>query len=183
VTAAAAYRGDHRPLVAFAQHVGVAEELLGQFKGIPDRLDGEQVTQDVLDLLKAEARVAWEGLWDHLGQAREIARSIGRDVGAYDEARRIAGDIWLRAIDVDIGPWQRTFSGGRSRAITWRNAPTEPATDAIEALRAVVPEAAVLVASAPPPETDLRRHGWWRVMVAVVVVMGVAWLVLACTPS
>lgn len=97
----APYRDDHRPLQAFAQHLGVAEELLDQFEKIPGRLV-DDISTESLEQLKAEARASWEGVWDHLRQASEIVRAMGRPVRGYDGARALAGDIYASAIDVHV---------------------------------------------------------------------------------
>lgn len=172
----APYRGDHQPFQRFGQHVGVAEELLSQFDGIPRRL-AEDITHEHLEQLKGEARAVWEGVWDHLRQASEIARGMGRPVGGYAGARAEAGDIYAGAIHVHVGPWEPNYAGGKRRTITWHNAPTKPAVDAIAALRAAVPE--VVVTRAPVPDVDLRSHGWlldwWAALVIVLIAGLIVW--------
>ena len=171
------YREDLQALQRFGQHLGVAESLLDQFQSIPDRLPGD-ATHDGIEQLKRDARVAWEGLWDQLTQARAIAHSLGRDVEAYDRARKAAADIWLSAVDVDIGPWERTISGHR-RTITWKSAPLRPAQDAIAALKAVLPEA--VTTTSPPIDTDLRSHRWLRNYGALILLgLIVAFIVWRC---
>lgn len=176
----APYRDDHQPLHQAAQHIGVAEELLDHFEQIPHRLVGN-VSHEVLEALKIEARVAWEGVWDHLRQASEIVRGLGRPVGRYERARAQAGDIYVGAIDVRIVPRGRSYGGRRDPTISWRNAPTGPAIAAIASLRAAVPE--VVVTRTPAPTLDLRSHGWlldwWPLPVVVAIAGLVAWGYLA----
>lgn len=173
---AAPYRDEHGQLQEFAQHIGVAEELLRQYEQIPQRL-GADLTQEGVEQLKADARVAWEGVWEHLGEARAIVQTAGRGVAGYDRARAAAADIWLGAFELNIGPWESTV-GGKRRTITWRNASTEPARDAIAALRAAMPEV-VVTAPPPTPHVDLRRHGWlidgWPVIVIAAIAALVVW--------
>lgn len=142
-----AYRDDHTALRDVAQHLGIAAELLRQFEWIPRRVTG--TTREDLDQLAYEARVAWEGLWDQLGQARALARGLGRNVAAYDRARAAAADIWLAACELKVGGSERVL-GGYRYTIVWKHAPVQPAREAITALRRAVPEAGVLTMAEPP---------------------------------
>ena len=107
---------DHDPRVsaAFGQHLGIATALLEQFTQLPQRMGGAR--PDEIRELEQEARATWENLWEQLGQARAIAKALGRNVDAYDVARAAAGDIWLHAVEVSFGlisslsSYNRTFS-------------------------------------------------------------------------
>lgn len=139
---------DPRALAELRTHLGLATALLEQFVEIPRRLS--PAAREELRQLEHEARNAWESLWDQLGQARNLARALGRDTTAYDAARRAAADIWLDAARIDVHS-----EYGKGSTYTWRCAPTEPAQRAIDALRAAVPE--IVVSEPPPQELELRR--------------------------
>ncbi len=171
INAPAPYRDDHRPIQQFAQHIGVAEELLAQFESVPRRFAND-ISQDSLEQLKGEAHGAWEGVWEHLRHANEIVRAMGRSASGYAGARAMAGDIYVGAIDVRVGPWEHGY-GGKRRTISWRNAPTQPAVDA---LRAAVPE--VVVIRTVAPQVDLRSHGWLLDWWAGLVLLGIAGVVI-----
>jgi hypothetical protein len=162
------YRDDHQTLVQFAQHLGVAEELVRQFETIPRRMtakmSGEQIAQ-----LREEARAAWIGAWDQLTQARDIAVGRGRSVADYDEARRLAADIWVSSVQTEINALVHSV-GGYKRTVSWRSAPTKPAKDGIAALRAAVPEAEGLFIAPPTPHVDLSpSRTWWWLVPAVLI--------------
>ena len=162
---------DPRLLADIGAHLGLATALLDQFVAIPRRVSVAK--REELRTFEHEARTAWESLWDQLGQARELVRTLGRDISAYDAARRSAGDIWLDAARVDI----QTAFGGRIK-FTWHTAPIAPAKAAIEALRAVVPE--VVISEPPPQDLELqpmrRRIEQYGPVVAVVA--AVAWVIV-----
>jgi hypothetical protein len=139
---------DPRALADIGQHLGLAAGLLDQFVAIPKRMSVAR--REDLRELEHEARAAWEALWNQLGQARELVRMLGRDVTAYDAARRSAGDVWLDAARVDV----HSAYGGRS-TFTWHNAPIAPAEAALAALRAAVPE--IVVSEPAPQDLELRR--------------------------
>jgi hypothetical protein len=133
-----AYRDDPAGLRDLGQHLSIATALLEQFTAVPARLArGGELREDV----SRDARVAWEGLWEQLDQARALALGLGRNVAAYDRARAAAANIWLGAAEVRQGPTERVL-GGYRQTYVWKHAPTRPAIDAIVALRRAVPEAA-----------------------------------------
>ncbi|HEU0030197.1 MAG TPA: hypothetical protein VFQ53_06185 [Kofleriaceae bacterium] len=136
----------------FAQHIGIARSLLEQYVTIPTRLAA--VRRDDVEQLAQEARIAWEGVWEQLAQARAIVADLGRDVSAYDAARASAGDVF-HAVKVDA-TWD---PGGRS-SITLSAAPTAPAEHAIAALVAAMPEHVVSEA-APLGDIELRTGQQW----------------------
>jgi hypothetical protein len=162
---------DPRVLADLAAHVGLATALLDQFVAIPKRMSAAK--REELRALEREARTAWESLWDQLGQARELVRALGREVSAFDAARRSAGDIWLDAARVDL----RTAYGGHT-TFTWHTAPIAPAKAAIEALRAAVPE--VVISEPPPQDLELqplrRRVEQYGPVVALVA--AVTWAIV-----
>ncbi len=162
---------DPRLLADIGAHVGLATGLLEQFVAIPKRMSIAKRPQ--LRELEHEARTAWESLWDQLAQARELVRALGRDITAYDAARRSAGDIWLDAARVDM----QTSASGRT-TFTWHTAPIAPATAAIEALRAVVPE--VVVSEPPPQDLDLQpmRKRIERYGPLLAIIAAVAWAIV-----
>lgn len=179
----AVYRDDHAWLPRFVQHVSVAESLLQIFAYLPQRLRTDMEDSELADLQR-EARAAYEGIWENLGLARELAHARGRDVAAYDRARSAAGNIWNGA-KVDGGDWRGGFGPlraiGKSRQVFWASAPIEPAVAAILALKAIVPEVVI----APPalqPHVDLRSYRWlrrgWPALVAVLVLALYAYLKL-----
>ena len=166
------YRGgDPRLLADIGTHVGLATALLDQFVTIPKRMSVANRAE--LRALEHEGRTAWESLWDQLDQARELVRMLGRDISAYDAARRSAGDIWRDAARVDI----HTAYGGLA-TFTWHTAPVARAKAAIEALRAVVPE--VVVSEPPPQDLELqpmrKRIEQYGPGVAIVAV--VTWMIV-----
>jgi hypothetical protein len=166
----APYRGqDPQIYTEFAQHLGLAIELLDQFEQMPKRVPGASIHE--LHELEREACQAWENLWDQLRQARALATSMGRDTSAYDTARGAAGDIWLTAADVKIGAWQH-HGRGQTRTITWRTVPTAPAKTAIKLLRAAVPE--FVVHRSPLPDVELRSGYKFVVTYGSLVVVAAA---------
>ena len=162
---------DPRVLADIGAHVGLATALLDQFVAIPKRMSVAK--REEPRALEHEARTAWESLWDQLGQARELVRTLGRDVSAYDAARRSAGDIWRDAARVDI----HTAYGGRI-TFTWHTAPIAPAKAAIEALRSVVPE--VVVSEPPPQDLELQpmRKRIEQYGPVVAIVAAVTWAIV-----
>lgn len=162
---------DPRLLADIGAHVGLATALLDQFVAIPKRMSVAK--REELRTLEHEARTAWESLWDQLGQARELVRRLGRDITAYDAARRSAGDIWLDAARVDMHS-----AYGRGTTFTWHTAPVAPAKAAIEALRAVVPE--VVVSEPPPQDLELQpmRKRIEQYGPVVAIVAAVAWAIV-----
>ncbi len=168
---------DHDPQAstAFGQHLGIATALLEQFTQIPQRMGGAR--PDEIRELEQEARATWENLWEQLGQARAIAKSLGHNVDAYDVARAAAGDIWLHAVEVSFGPWERV-AGGQRRTVVWKSAPLEPARQAIQALNAAMPQ---VVISEPPPEDIDLRSGYKRIATygpLAIIAAAVAYAVL-----
>jgi hypothetical protein len=163
---------DPRLLADIGAHLGLATALLDQFVAIPKRMSSTK--REELRALEQEARTAWEGLWDQLGQARELVRTLGRDISAYDVARRAAGDIWLDAARAD----RHTTYSGRTTIITWYAAPTAPAKAAIEALRAAVPE--VVVSEPPPQDLELQpmRKRIEEYGPVVVILAAVTWAIV-----
>ncbi len=172
------YRDDHQQLIQFAQHLGVAGELVRQFETIPRRMRPTMSGEDLAQL-REEARAAWIGTWEQLAQAREIARARGRSVGAYDHARAAAADIWVTSVETEISAWMPTGTGAYRRSVHWKAAPTTPAKEAIAALSAAVPEADGLVVAAPTPHVDLSPYhpalGWWPAFVLGGIAVGIWW--------
>ena len=166
---------DPRLLADIGAHLGIATALLDQFVAIPTRMSAAK--REELRALEHEARTAWESLWDQLGQARELVRTLGRDVSAYDAARRSAGDIWLDAARVDIIGHGSTGYGNRI-TYTWHTAPIAPAQAAIEALRAVVPE--VVISEPPPQDLELQpmRKRIEQYGPLAVIAAAVAWAIV-----
>jgi len=162
---------DPRLLADIGAHVGLATALLDQFVAIPKRMSVAK--REELRELEHEARTAWESLWDQLGQARELVRTLGRDTSVYDAARRSVGDIWLDAARVDIHP-----AYGDCTTFTWHTAPIAPAKAAIEALRAVVPE--VVVSEPPPQDLELQpmRKRIEQYGPVVAIVAAVTWAIV-----
>jgi hypothetical protein len=119
------------------QHLAIAQTLLEQYAALPRRVHGR--LRDVeLELLRAEARTAWEGLWDQLDQARRLAAAQRCDLRAYEHARACAGDIYLNCVSIAVGPWLGPWPF-RRRRVTWVAAPIEPAIAALRALAAIAP--------------------------------------------
>ncbi len=174
------YRDGHKQLVQFAQHLGVAGELVRQFETIPRRMRATMSGEDLAQL-REEARAAWIGTWEQLAQAREIAQARGRSVATYDAARRAAADIWVSSVQTEIGSWAPTGTGAYRRSVHWRAASTKPARDAIASLRAAMPEADGLVVAAPSPHVDLSPYhpawGWWPAFFVVGGGVAIWWWV------
>ena len=85
-------------------------------------------------------------VWEQLQEARALVAAKQRDVTGYDAAREAAGDIYLPASG-------KAIQLGNAVKISWRNASTKPAHDAIAALKAAMPE--VVVVAQAPIEVDL----------------------------
>lgn len=143
-----AFRDDFGDPVAanqFGQHIGIAEDKLAEMERIPSYIDGlkrgDGLTQEVMDIWAVRWGEGWQVVWEQLKEARAIVAKRGRDVSAFDEARAAAGDIY---INVASGKATRI---GNEVHVQWRNNSTQPARDAIEALRKAMPE--VVVQQAP----------------------------------
>jgi hypothetical protein len=120
---------DRSALATFAQHVSIAETLLGVIADLTAQVG---IEADGNDTQRARGE-AWSSLWEQLGQARAIAARLARDVTAFNAARVRAGDPYVVAAQLaPIPPAMRSA-----------------AVDAIAALRAAIPE--VVVPSPPQP--------------------------------
>lgn len=157
---------------AFAQHIGVAEDLLDEIERIPARIEAaESMTQEVLDHLARNWAEGWQNTWEQLQEARAIVVARGRDVSAYDAARADAGDLFL---DVAGGKAVHLY---KETHFTWKNQSTRPARTAIAALRAAMPE--VIVTKQAPVDVDLSMsRGKLLQIVGVVAGLAVVMYVL-----
>jgi hypothetical protein len=162
---------DPAKLNQLVQHLGTAEGLLDQYGEIPGRVeDTHEVPQ--FDAMKGEARSVWEGIWEQLKEAAELARADGRDLAAYDAARARAGDIFLADFRYQVvtrvnDPANRNFAD-------WVQPDSEPANAALRALSAAVPEAATaLDANRAPHHIELRTGTWWVKWTPVLVFVGI----------
>jgi hypothetical protein len=134
--------GDPAAANQLGQHIGIAEDQLVMIEALPARLeqvrDGRGMTNELMGLLARQWAQGWERAWQQLEEARALVAQRGRDVKAFDAARAAAGDIWN---DVAKG---RAVAAGNSVHWTWENVSTQPARDAIAALRMAVPEVVVV---------------------------------------
>lgn len=162
--------GDPAAANQLGQHIGIAEDQLAMIEALPARLhqirDGRGMTNELLALLAREWAQGWERCWQQLEEARELVARRGRDVKAFDTARAAAGDIWN---DVAKG---RAVGDGTRVHWSWENVATQPARDAIAALRMAVPEV-VVVTAAPVENVDLSP-GSHKVVQALQIAGGLA---------
>jgi hypothetical protein len=178
-----AYRDpDRSELANFAQHIAIAEGLLSEFNSYPGRVQAMfkagQVPTDTLERVRVLAASAWERLWEQLVEARAIAKRLGRDVSVFDECRSRAGNIWMKGAEFDVGSW-RGSGQHRTRLVTWRAAPNEPARGAIKALRAAIPEVVIARPRNDEPAVDLApRRLWPWIMLAALLALAV-WRIAA----
>ncbi len=107
----------------------------------------------------------WQACWDHLQQARDVVAKRGRDVSGFDCARAAVGNVFTDAAS------GKAACGLAEVTVTWRNAPTERATDAIAALRAAMPD--VVVTKQAPLEVELAPSSN-KVLVILAVIAGLA---------
>jgi hypothetical protein len=135
----------------FSTHIGLAQDALDRVERIPERIaaldKGEVVNQLLIDAFVTAFSKSWETVWEQLQEARALVAAKQRDVTGYDRAREAAGDIYLPASG-------KAIQLGNAVKISWRNASTKPAHDAIAALKAAMPE--VVVVAQAPIEVDLR---------------------------
>ena len=161
--------GDPAAANQLGQHIGIAEDQLAMIEALPARLeqirDGRGMTNELLALLAREWAQGWERTWQQLEEARTLVVARGRDVRGFDAARTAAGDIWN---DVAKG---RAVAAGNSVQWTWQNVSTEPARDAIAALRTAVPE--VVAVQTAPIDVDLSPSSH-KVVAAAQIVGGLA---------
>ncbi len=155
---------DRRELNDFVQHVSIAETLLAEFNSYPRRAqqmfrDG-QVSEPILKDLQLQAASAWEQLWIQLGQARDIAARLGRDVTKFDLSRKRAGDIWGGGAELTFGAW-RSDGRRQTRPVVWSSAYNEPARAAVKILRAAIPEVVIPAPRRDEPVVDLAPRRIW----------------------
>jgi hypothetical protein len=150
-----AFRDDFGDPVAanrFAQHVGIAEDLLEQIERIPRAIEalprGDGLTQETMDTFAQRWAKGWQDVWDQLHEARGVVAQRGRDTAGYDAAREAAGDIY---VDVASGKVTRI---GNEVHFSWKAASTQSARHAIAALRTAMPE--VVVTKQAPVDVDLE---------------------------
>jgi hypothetical protein len=151
---------DRTELNAFAQHVAIAETLLGVERDLSGALHLQSTAEE--RLAPAEA---WDNMWAQLGEARTIALRFGRDVSAYDAAYARSGARVMHNVrGLQIAPVAR-----------------DAAVEAINALRAAFPE---IVVPAPPVSGKSTQPGSppWRPSPRVVFHLTlVGFLLLAAT--
>jgi hypothetical protein len=135
---------DRSELDAFAAHLQFAGQLLGVVRDLTVQITH---AEDRAPLVQSRGE-AWTALWERLGEARAIVVRLGRDLARYDDLRGHAGNPYMDAIN---GLQSRLFN---------------VAAEAIDALRAIVPE--VTVPAAPREasasvgylETVRPQHVW-----------------------
>ena len=160
-------------LQAFAQHVAIAETCLEDIVPLAKRFELSLAfaSAEVLSELASRLGNAWEALWQQLDQARNHVVEYRRDVTLYDVARASVGDRSAGAVQFDFIYYHPTsflphqlvtYRKDDQEAVLWIVPPPQPARDAIEALRAAVPE---VVIPRSPPSTEsalpwsVRRGG------------------------
>lgn len=133
----AAFRDpDRAELTTFAQHVAMAETLLGIHRDLTATLHPGSSTEERHAPLRA-----WDDMHGQLEQARAIAVRFGRDVTAYDAAYARTGVRTYDALgQLVIATIARTS-----------------AAEAIDALRAAFPE---VIVPRPPPSRKVTPP--WR---------------------
>ncbi len=173
---------DRSQLSDFAQHIAIAEGLLSEFNSYPGRVQAMfkagQVPTDTLDGLRALAASAWERLWEQLVEARAIAEKLGRDVSVFDQCRLRAGNIWMKGAEFNLDAWSG-HGQHRTRLVTWRAAPNEPARGAIKALRAAIPEVVIARTRDDEPAVDLAPRRVWPWIVLVALLALAVWRIAA----
>jgi hypothetical protein len=160
--------GDPAADSRFAQHIGIAEDALEDVEKVAtfvrQFLEGglaEGITQETLDAWGRRFRQGWESTWDQLKEARKIAVAKGRDVAEFDLALALAGDLYLGVAE------GTAVEVGNRVHLKWKNVSTQPARDAIAALRAAMPE--VVVVKQAPVEVDLAPSSNKAIVIAIVV--------------
>lgn len=146
---------DRTELSTFAQHISIAETMLGLEVEQTAGLHPKSYPEELL----APAQ-SWDGAWEQLGQARALAIRLGRDVSAYDAALARSGARVRDGVKgIVVAPVARAA-----------------AHEAIAALRAAFPE--VVVPQQPPAPTTPRSIPWrpgpmmvYRLMLLGVVVV------------
>ena len=176
----------------FAQHVGIAEHLFGEYtKAVPAFVTalkrfiaagggGPLVTtseQAVVEMFENKAAVAqnaaqsaWLDAWSQLDQARAIASQRGRDVATYDHVRASSRSFAAGA-SFDAGEWMLD-AGSRDTAVRifqWQSGPAELIRQGIDALRAAMPEVAITTPATSGEIPQLRSSNvLWVVGLLVV---------------
>lgn len=119
---------DRSELGTFAQHLSIAETLMGVQHELDQALHPDSTREE-----RMASAQAWNDLWIQLQQARAIATRFGRDVAAYDVAFARGGScIDDPVMGLRIAPCARTA-----------------VAEALDALRAAFPE--IVIPRPPPP--------------------------------
>ncbi len=153
MTEATPYRGEDTSwFQAFGQHVGIAEGCLEDLSPLAQRFAASvrfALDSTLLELCN-QVGSAWESMWIQLDQARSVAARRGRDVSAYDAARKQVRDRSSAAISFVLSDYHPTrFPPGQQLAYRTKEAvlyyvPEESlARAAVAALRSAVPEVVV----------------------------------------
>ena len=168
------YRDVSGSLQLVSQHLSIAYDLASEL------VTYEREFRRAIQINAAERAAAtcvefsprWENLWLQLEDGRRIASAAGRDVSRYESARDAAKDLSAGAAFVDVGEWRPNGFNAYQRKVTYRMPSLDPAIEAIAALQAAVPEAAINVQTEVPDLSPKRLIPWkWIVIVLVVVIV------------
>ena len=123
---------DRSELAAFAHHISIAETMIELNAELTGGLHAKSTNEE-----RRAPQQAWEDVFEQAVQARAIAVRCGRDVSAFDAA-------WART-----GAKTPIYGKGTVVATPARQA----ALEALDALRAAIPE--VVVPRKAPPKTEM----------------------------
>lgn len=126
MTEATPYRGEDTTwFQTFGQHVGIAEGCLEDLSPLAQRFAASvrfALDSTLLELCN-QVGPAWESMWIQLDQARSVAARSGRDVSAYDAARKQVRNRSSAAISLVLSDYHPTrFPPGQQLAYRTKEA-------------------------------------------------------------